>query len=154
MRTQPPLQRSRTFFRPRGGVESIFRVFADKTRLRILCLLQDGPLCVSDLILILEMPQPTVSRHLKYLRRTAFVQAKQYGLWVFYTLAPARDDLHKKLFECLVELGKMVPEIAEDARKAKKLRASGGCCPEGSRYLSRFPDEQKKSKKDKDGMLS
>ena len=67
-----------------AGVDSMFRVFADHTRLRILRLLQDGPLCVGDLVDILRAPQPTVSRHLAYLRRSRFVETRQHGLWMFY----------------------------------------------------------------------
>ena len=113
----------------------MFRVFSDHTRLRILRLLQDGPLCVGDLVAILGAPQPTVSRHLAYLRRAGFVDARQHGLWMFYELAPARSALHDKLLECLAVCAPLLPEGKGDAVRARRVRRSGGCCPEGRRMM-------------------
>jgi len=48
--------------------ETLFNGFADPTRLRILNLLAAGELCVCDLVELLDLPQPLVSRHLAYLR--------------------------------------------------------------------------------------
>ena len=42
----------------------LFRVMADPIRLRILHLLRAGELCVGDLVTVLDVPQPTASRHL------------------------------------------------------------------------------------------
>jgi len=116
----------------------MFRVFADHTRLRILRLLQDGPLCVGDLVDILRAPQPTVSRHLAYLRRSGFVESQQHGLWMFYELAPAQSVLHGKLLECLSVCASALPEVKADARLARSVRRSGGCCPEGRRLMEQF----------------
>jgi ArsR family transcriptional regulator len=118
-----------------AGVDSMFRVFADLTRVRILRLLQDGPLCVGDLVDILGAPQPTVSRHLAYLRRSGFVQTRQHGLWMFYELAPARSALHSKLLECLAVSARLLPQVKADAGLARRVRRSGGCCPEGRRLM-------------------
>jgi ArsR family transcriptional regulator len=113
----------------------MFRAFADHTRLRILRMLQDGPLCVGDLVVILGTPQPTVSRHLAYLRRTGFVATRQHGLWMFYELAPARSTLHGKLLQCLAACDGLLPEAKGDAVRARGLRRSGGCCPDGRRLM-------------------
>jgi len=116
----------------------MFRVFADHTRLRILRLLQDGPLCVGDLVSILHAPQPTVSRHLAYLRRSQFVATRQHGLWMFYELAPAQGALHGKLLECLAIGVGLLPEVKADAELARRVRRTGGCCPEGNRLMKQF----------------
>ena len=113
----------------------MFRVFADHTRVRVLRLLQDGPLCVGDLVDILGAPQPTVSRHLAYLRRNGFVDARQHGLWMFYALAPAQGELHAKLLECLAAAARILPGIKADLALADRVRRSGGCCPEGHRLM-------------------
>lgn len=119
-------------------IDSMFRVFADRTRLRILRLLQDGPLCVGDLVEILRAPQPTVSRHLAYLRRSGFVDTQQHGLWMFYVLAPTRNALRSKLLECLTLCDGLLPEIKGDVVRAREVRRSGGCCPEGRRLMEQF----------------
>ena len=45
----------------------MFRAFCDRTRLRILSLLRGGELCVGDIVDVLQVPQPRVSRHIKIL---------------------------------------------------------------------------------------
>ena len=82
-------------------VSDKFAAFSDPTRVRLLHLLRDGELCVGDLVQILDMPQPTISRHLAYLRRSALVETRKSGLWMYYSLAPANSQLHRKLLECL-----------------------------------------------------
>ena len=113
----------------RNPVDLMFRAFADPIRLRILHLLRDGELCVCDLVAILEAPQPTVSRHLSYLRRAGLVKARQERSWNFYVLAPAKKTFHKKLLECLGACFLDVPELEADATRARGIRARGGCCP-------------------------
>ena len=112
-----------------GSVSDKFSAFSDLTRLRILHLLRDGELCVGDLVAILEMPQPTVSRHLAYLRRSTLVDTRKNGLWMFYSLAAAESEFHRKLLGCLTACFADVPELKRDAQRGNKLRKTGGCCP-------------------------
>ena len=107
----------------------MFRAFSDRTRLRILHLLTAGELCVGDIVGALQVDQPTISRHLGYLRRARLVSMRKQGLWVFYSLAPANGRVHKTFVNCLGSCFEEVPELAADARRAKRIRASGGCCP-------------------------
>ena len=55
-------------------LDALFRGFADPIRLRVLNVLAAGELCVCDIVEILDLPQPTVSRHLAYLRRCGLVE--------------------------------------------------------------------------------
>ena len=59
---------------------------AEPTRLRILNCLAAAPLFVSDLQAILELPQPTVSRHLQVLRRANLVRDTPIAQFVLYQL--------------------------------------------------------------------
>ena len=61
---------------------------ADPTRLRILSLLGDGEICVCHIHASLDVPQPTASRHLAYLRKSGLVEARRAGIWMHYRLAP------------------------------------------------------------------
>jgi ArsR family transcriptional regulator len=81
--------------------KTIFRALSDRTRLRILNLLQGGEVCVCHIVVVLNSPQPTVSRHLAYLRKAGLVVARKEGLWMHYSLAPARSKFHEMLLECL-----------------------------------------------------
>ena len=77
-----------------SSVDRMFRAFSDRTRLRILSMLDRSPagqgeLCVCEIVGVLGVPQPKVSRHLAYLRRAGLVEARRDGLWMYYRLAPA-----------------------------------------------------------------
>jgi ArsR family transcriptional regulator len=63
---------------------------AEPTRLRILNCLAAAPLFVSDLQAILDLPQPTVSRHLQVLRKLDVVRDTPIAQFVLYRL---RRDL-------------------------------------------------------------
>jgi len=115
--------------RPKNQVDLMFRAFSDRTRLRILHILRAGELCVGDLVEILRVPQAKTSRHLGYLRRAGLVRVREDGLWCFYSLAPAQNQFHKKLLECLAACFGDVLEIGRDACRADKVRKGGGCCP-------------------------
>jgi ArsR family transcriptional regulator, arsenate/arsenite/antimonite-responsive transcriptional repressor len=108
---------------PVNRVNVMFRAFSDRTRLRILNLLKGGELCVCDLVRVIDAPQPTISRHLAYLRKAKLVIARKDGLWMYYELAPAQNDFHRKLLECLSCCFGDVPELARDAKRLKKA-----CC--------------------------
>jgi len=114
---------------PRNQVDLSFRAFSDPIRLRILHLLRDGELCVCDLVAVLRLPQPTVSRHLAYLRRARLVSARYDGSWSFYRLTAAQTAFHRKLLECLGACFSDVPALARDRQRAEKLRRRGSCCP-------------------------
>ena len=63
---------------------------ADPTRLILLYSLADGPRNVTELTQELNLPQPTISRHLKNLRDRGLVIAKRQGMTVQYSLADHR----------------------------------------------------------------
>jgi ArsR family transcriptional regulator len=108
-------------------VDLMFRAFSDPIRLRILSLVRPGELCVCDLVEILGLPQPTISRHLSYLRRAGLVKVRQERSWNYYEIVPARSAFHTKLLECLGSCFRDVPEMAADARRAQAVRKRGGC---------------------------
>lgn len=124
-------------------IDLMFRAFCDQTRLRILSLLQDGDLCVGDIVSSLQVPQPKVSRHLGQLRKAGLVTARKEGLWNHYSLATPTTEFHRKLLECAVSCFQEVPEIKSDNSRAKKLRKSGGCCPKKARRGLRDSQTQK-----------
>ncbi len=114
-----------------GSVDGMFRAFSDRTRLRVLNMLRSGETCVCDLVAVLGVPQPKVSRHLAYLRRMGLVIARKEGLWMHYRLAPAANEFHKSLLNCLASCFGAVPELAEDARvlaSRKAAKCLAACC--------------------------
>src|SRR2546430_7410688 len=59
---------------------------AEATRLRILALLAEGELTVSDLTDILRQSQPRISRHLKLLVDAGLIERFREGSWAFFRL--------------------------------------------------------------------
>ena len=114
----------------KSRVDVMFRAFSDRTRLRILNLLKPGELCVCDLVRALDLPQPKVSRHLAYLRKAGLVKDRKDGLWMYYTLVPAKNAFHQKLMECLSCCFQDVPELAKDAKRLGRSNDDGtpSCC--------------------------
>ncbi|MGF1703798.1 metalloregulator ArsR/SmtB family transcription factor [Photobacterium makurazakiensis] len=70
-----------------GPVE-LFKIMSDPLRLRILMLIEDEKaLSVSDLVEVLGVSQPKVSRHLALLRDGGVLETQREGLWIFYRLS-------------------------------------------------------------------
>src|SRR5215212_5695010 len=65
----------------------VLRAAAEETRLRILALLVEGELSVSDLTDILGQSQPRISRHLKLLVEAGLVERHREGAWAFFRLS-------------------------------------------------------------------
>ena len=63
-----------------------FKALGDSTRLKILGLLAIKELCVCEVMVALELTQPTASHHLRILENVNLVTARKEGKWVFYSL--------------------------------------------------------------------
>jgi ubiquinone/menaquinone biosynthesis C-methylase UbiE/DNA-binding transcriptional ArsR family regulator len=66
---------------------SVLRAAGEDTRLRILALLAEGELSVSDLTDILGQSQPRISRHLKLMGEAGIVERNREGSWAFFRIA-------------------------------------------------------------------
>ena len=74
-------------FAPFGDVLSALAAAGEPTRLRLLALLTDAELTVSELVAILGQSQPRISRHLKLLVESGLVERHREGSWVFLLAA-------------------------------------------------------------------
>ena len=102
------------------------KAFADPVRLRLLNLLsEDREVCVCHLHEALELPQPTVSRHLAYLRKAGVVTGRKEGLWVHYKLARSKTGLGRILLGCL---GSCLGDQAIFGDDLKRLDRAISCC--------------------------
>ena len=105
----------------------LFKAFADETRVRILSLLAQDEQCVCEIHDTLGLPQPTISRHLAYLRRMGLVMERREGKWIIYALAPGRDAAHAALLRCLRGCFQEVDVLQKDSARRRKLK-SPRCC--------------------------
>lgn len=69
-------------------MDDVFAVIAEATRRQILTSLRSGDKAVGELVLELEVSQPTVSKHLKVLREAGLVTMRAQGQKRFYSLDP------------------------------------------------------------------
>ena len=109
---------------------SLFRAFADPTRLRVLSLLLEGEICVCDLCAVLKAPQPKVSRHLAYLRRARLVQVRQAGKWKYYALERKATGLPRTLLDCVRDCLRKVDVLEQDLKRLAEVRRRSRCCEE------------------------
>lgn len=74
-------------------LSEFFKIFGDSTRIKIICVLFEGEMCVSGIVEILEMSQSSISHQLRILKNQRIVRPRKEGKQVFYSL----DDDHIKL---------------------------------------------------------
>jgi ArsR family transcriptional regulator len=108
----------------------IYQCFCDRTRLRILHLLAQGPLCVCHLQEILGESQVKISKHLAYLRAREMVCAERSGSWMIYSLPVKPETELESNLKCLQDCVQTDPEYKRDLRKLTELR-SNSCEPAG-----------------------
>ena len=100
---------------------SALRAAAEETRLRILLLLREGELSVSDLTDILGQSQPRISRHLKVLVEAGLVARHREGSWAFFRLAEGAAS--GSVQGLLAALDRDDPRVAEDRDRLASARA-------------------------------
>jgi ArsR family transcriptional regulator len=93
---------------------------ADATRSRMLLVLERNELTVSELCAVLQLPQSTVSRHLKTLSDAGWVASRREGTSRFYSLAlDERAPTAQSLWALLREQVAGTPAADQDARRLK-----------------------------------
>jgi len=109
----------------------IYECLCDRTRLRILALLGEGPLCVCHLQEILGEPQVKISKHLSYLKTRGLVEAKREGNWMMYRLPTKPSRELRANLACLQDCSKEETVFARDVAKLAKLhtRLAKTACP-------------------------
>lgn len=101
----------------------LFAALSDRTRLRLLNLMDGREVCVCYFVEILGQSQPKISRHLAYLRRAGVVAARREGKWMHYRIvAPAHAGAAEILRETLTVLSK------ERSMHADLTRLDKACC--------------------------
>lgn len=101
-----------------GSMEAFIgcaKALGDWQRVRAVLALQDGELCVCEIIELLGLAPSTVSRHMSILRRAGLVTARKDGRWTFYRLAGAEASS-----EVRAALKWALGLLAGDARRVRK----------------------------------
>lgn len=104
----------------------IYRCLCDETRLRILNLLAQGPLCVCHFQEILGLDQVPISKHLAYLREYGMVESQRHAQWVIYSLPQKRGQELELQLKCLQDCVQSNPVFRNDLNQLKKVQRECG----------------------------
>ena len=103
---------------------SRLKAAGETTRLRLLRLLADGELTVTELTQILGQSQPRVSRHLKLLVEAGLIERLPEGSWVFYRLTEGEGQGGGFVRRLLAELREEEPRLQADHRRRAEVTAA------------------------------
>src|SRR3712207_4204844 len=104
-------------------MELLFKALADRTRLRLLNLMAAGEVCVCFFVEVLGTNQPTISRHLAYLRRAGVVAARSDGKWMHYRITTPEGAHAARVFD------EVMTWLVEDGDMQKdRARMQAVCC--------------------------
>ena len=112
---------------------NIYKCFCDVVRLRILNLVQLGPLCVCHIQEILEEPQAKISKQLSYMKKHGLLESSRCCNWTIYRIAETNHHVFETNLKCLQDCQGEFPIFKLDLIARRKLIArlkkDGGSCP-------------------------
>ena len=113
----------------------IYQCLCDATRLRILHLLAQTPLCVCHFQEILDEPQVKISKHLAYLRDRGLVVTEREQNWVIYSLPVKRARELEANLKCLQDCAQTDAVFKRDLKTLARVRTrrndrsvAAACC--------------------------
>jgi ArsR family transcriptional regulator len=108
----------------------LFAALADRTRLRLLNLMNNREVCVCYFVEILGQSQPKVSRHLAYLRRAGVVTARREGKWMHYGIERPEDLGANAILDATLT------SLASDREMRADLAHLGKACCQPERFVT------------------
>src|SRR3954453_16950437 len=99
------------------NLESLMQALADRTRLRLLSMMRTQEICVCFFTAVLDSPQPTISRHLAYLRAKGLVQARREGKWMHYSLLRPKDKALAEALNQVLQAASGDSQIQADSKR-------------------------------------
>ena len=103
----------------------IYQCLCDETRLRILNLLSQRPLCVCHIQEILDRSQTQVSQHLSRMKKDGLVEANRYHNWMIYSLPKKVPHALEAHLRCLQDCVQTEPIFKSDLQALRKVK--GDC---------------------------
>ena len=106
----------------------VMKALSEPNRVKILKLLQHKEFCVCELQALLDLAQPTISKHLKLLEDAGLVESYKDKLWVNYRPATGDDSVYAHtLLKNLSGWLKDDPEIANLLLKSLHVHRDSLC---------------------------
>jgi ubiquinone/menaquinone biosynthesis C-methylase UbiE/DNA-binding transcriptional ArsR family regulator len=119
------------------NVLDVLRAAGEPTRLRLLVLLREGELNVTDLTSILNQSQPRISRHLKLLAEAHLIERYREGSWAFFRLNDG--GMHAALTSSIMShIAAHDPQCQQDRERLEQVRQERAA--HAARYFSTHAD--------------
>jgi len=129
-----------------------FKLLSDETRIRILMLLDRKEMCVCQIMGVLGVSQPMVSRNLSLLSRAGFLDERKEGKLSFYSIRRDMDEANARVLRLLKAMVAGDERIEEDSRALIECREfqkkTGRCDMETFRKFM----EERRRKREKEGV--
>jgi ArsR family transcriptional regulator, arsenate/arsenite/antimonite-responsive transcriptional repressor len=106
-----------------NALQDLMLALADTTRLRLLSMMRSREICVCFFTAVIDAPQPTISRHLAYLRGKGLVESRREGKWMHYRMVAPRDKIIAQALDDVLRAAAGDPQIQADAK-----RLAAACC--------------------------
>ena len=123
---------------PFADLNGALKAAGEATRLRIVALLAEAELTVSDLTDILRQSQPRISRHLRLLAEAGLVERFREGSWAFFRLGE-RGGTAALARELVARLDPRDPTVARDRERLTAVRAARAAAAQ--KYFARHAAE-------------
>ncbi len=109
----------------------ITKALADAQRLRILMLLQEGELCVCQVMEVFGLAMSTISKHLSILAAADLVVSRKEGRWAYYRLPTTHEN--KQIKTILKWIQQSLQEDEQINNDRRKLTNDVACTPQDLR---------------------
>lgn len=97
------------------------KVLSDPTRMKIIKFLLEQDLCVCELVVIMDIAQPTVSQHLRRLKAVGLTEERREGQRINYRLVkPVFERYFNDLEEFLAASNREIPEMKPEYERYVK----------------------------------
>ena len=84
------------------NMHAFLRAIADKNRLKILCILREGPKCVCEIFPTIGVSQKLASHHLSQLKKIGLLKERRDGNYIYYSLDKKKMKEYKQVFNHII----------------------------------------------------
>ncbi len=109
-------------------LSDVFKALGDPGRLRILSLVATNELCVCMIAEVLNVSQPSVSKHLNRLRYSNIIKCRKIQQWCFYSLSDSFRTHCHELLHFLFQQWNQNEQYQSDIKKLDFLKNNYCCC--------------------------
>lgn len=99
----------------------VYKCLCDETRLRILNLLLEGPLCVCHIIEVLDEPQPKISKQLQMMKEAGLLDSERCYNWSIYRVTRTPHTVLSENLKCLQDLRTTEPLFRQDLERREAV---------------------------------